>query len=814
MATNIFTFVNLVKGYGRLSKNKSAKKLDPNQLNKKSPKRTPHRLVSQSATKEDQFVTKIKGKRVIGPENKKFLTGQKIAKPIDDSKIELPKLPKGEKARLVFTGQNEAKFKMGNKMSDIAKQAVKKYGEGNVVLVHGGKPDKSIIDKNIIKLGEHTGLPTEADPLDYSQKNASGARKQQRNEDPNTIQLSFNTKGNLSLKDKYEDWARETYEKIGESTVGKGDVRTEGSPKYPKKTGKSISKSTSETSKFKTFLDILEDEPNQQKVASGLKHARRLSEWTEENVGHPLITDKNQHRLDFIEFGEGHPTGTKEEQTIDDFEQKTYLTTDRDNPNDAGLKKLPFKAESRGTLLAPRAGVRTVTKSFEVKGYGTAGSTYDHKAKKAIPKIKNYTVKEIKKISSGSKNPPPQKFVGGPDTYSKSSSLAQLENVELAEAKEATVARDLRSGTSQTVEADEMKNQMNKREDSQSVQRHKTSYGKSQQGELNKDITNLIDRVKQAKSIQRKNKRIFKTGSKQKFIGARSSAVQRILNTTPDVLSYDKQSATVEEIKSPKIYQKLEDTTKAGRDKQVRAEIKKGPNPFGYNTSKARAMRENRTGIVTAEARQLKSSILTPTKGFKSKQVQPQSAKPTSAITAKRIVSIGPDGKVKWGTGGRFLSPIHRKINLRSQVRTKNPQEAKPKIQPITKTKAVTTDVTSGLKKVTSTAKPSKKVVTSTAKKVSSKLQKVFHKPTGTANVEDKHKKLKFTGKGIKFTRGLGAFSLFSSILGPIRGRREAKQMLKKHGIKRDPSVMETLEHTFLPKYARPKYIKSHLGDI
>ena len=72
--------------------------------------------------------------------------------------------------------------------------------------------------------------------------------------------------------------------------------------------------------------------------------------------------------------------------------------------------------------------------------------------------------------------------------------------------------------------------------------------------------------------------------------------------------------------------------------------------------------------------------------------------------------------------------------------------------------------------------------------------------------MEDKHKKLKFTGKGISFTRGLGAFSLFSSVFGVVRGKKEAKQMLEKHGIKRDPSVMETLEHTFLPKYARPKY--------
>ena len=71
-----------------------------------------------------------------------------------------------------------------------------------------------------------------------------------------------------------------------------------------------------------------------------------------------------------------------------------------------------------------------------------------------------------------------------------------------------------------------------------------------------------------------------------------------------------------------------------------------------------------------------------------------------------------------------------------------------------------------------------------------------------------KHGKVRYklSSKGGNFS--LKSFGLFSTILAPIRGRKEAKQMLKKHGIKRDPSVMETLEHTFLPKYARPKYYK------
>jgi len=63
------------------------------------------------------------------------------------------------------------------------------------------------------------------------------------------------------------------------------------------------------------------------------------------------------------------------------------------------------------------------------------------------------------------------------------------------------------------------------------------------------------------------------------------------------------------------------------------------------------------------------------------------------------------------------------------------------------------------------------------------------------------------------FNRGLGAFSIFSTILAPIRAKKEARQTLKKFGIKREPSVMETLEHT-MPIWARPKYYKSLATDV
>ena len=355
--------------------------------------------------------------------------------------------------------------------------------------------------------------------------------------------------------------------------------------------------------------------------------------------------------------------------------------------------------------------------------------------------------------------------------YPSKSSITQIENTELAKPTEHTVARELRQGTSQTVEADEMQQQIGKREDAQSVQRHKGSYLAKQFSQ--KDISNLSERIKQAKSIQRKNKRIQRTKSKVPYIGANSPAVQRILGTIPDSDSIFKQSATVEDIKSPKIYGDLSKTTKQGRDKLVRADIKKGPQDT-WLYSKGKVIRQNKSGIVTAKARNI---VL--------RGVNLQSSYPSLWKIDRPNVKY-PSGF--WNPSKTFGVSESKKLPL-----------------PKPKTKQITSEVTPKKPRVQwwrlkSAPKPSKKVVTSTAKQVSSKLQKVFHKPTGTANVEDKHKKLKFTGKGIKFTRGLGAFSLGSTILAPIRGRKEAKEYTGK----KDPSFMDSMKMIY-PFMGKPK---------
>ena len=84
-------------------------------------------------------------------------------------------------------------------------------------------------------------------------------------------------------------------------------------------------------------------------------------------------------------------------------------------------------------------------------------------------------------------------------------------------------------------------------------------------------------------------------------------------------------------------------------------------------------------------------------------------------------------------------------------------------------------------------------------KVITKSLQKKFHTSEKPPNVEYKHrstaKKHGSVGKGIKFTRGLGAFTLFSTVTGVLRARKE----LKSAGIK-DPSFLETLDQMIIPK--------------
>ena len=179
-------------------------------------------------------------------------------------------------------------------------------------------------------------------------------------------------------------------------------------------------------------------------------------------------------------------------------------------------------------------------------------------------------------------------------------------------------------------------------------------------------------------------------------------------------------------------------------------------------------------------------------------------------ITTKKKVNVPAQKSMI--TSGRGVTTSH--ANKPKPVRFSNtvfPKSVADKTNKFSKPKKaiylpkysntnVTTEVTPKLKKVTSTAKPSKKVVTAASTRgetVGIRLQKRLATKPGSSNIERKHqstaKKHGSVGKGIKFTRGIGAVSILSSILAPIVARKKAKEYTGK----KDPSVMDAFKMTY-----------------
>lgn len=479
--------------------------------------------------------------------------------------------------KILFTGLDKAEFKMGNKMIKVVRDAVKEHGKENVTLVHGGREKQSIIDKNIIELGKHTGVKVESDPLDFTQKNATDVRLQRRIDDPDLDWHSFDKKGNLSLKDKHEGWARKTYESLKEEKTYKiGTKKGEIKLRFPKKEGKSAGKPTQETSKFKSFLDILEDEPNQQKVKSGINYARKVSQWAKENIGHPLITEKNEPRLDYIEFGEGQPSGTKTYKAIEDFGEKTYLETDRDNPNNAGKPKITrIKKGTISPFSGQNISDKPLSKTMKVTNRGTI---LTGKKDPAPPRH----------ISPKYLDAPEPEFKGGPTRYSKSSSLTQFGNIEHAEPIE------YREAQRKALQDPKLDSDIDVGEDKSSAgkgsERHKSRHLREQRVKEKLELRE-VKRFGRVFNALRKDFKKAKTGKERKAIDQRAKT---ILTQMSDMYGADaapestaggetigkgrgQQSVTITDVKSPSPHYER----KIPKTLRIKASLKKDrANPF------------------------------------------------------------------------------------------------------------------------------------------------------------------------------------------------------------------------------------------
>ncbi len=617
--------------------------------------------------------------------------------------------------KILFTGLDKADFKMGNKMLKVVREAVKKYGKENVTLIHGGRPDKSIIDKNIKALGEHTGIKVESDPLDYNQKNASDARLQKRIDDPDLEWHSFDKKGNLSKKDKHETWARKTYENLkSEKTYRIGSKQGYIGTKFSSGSDKSKGRSQ-ETSKFKSFLDILEDEPNPDKQESGIKHARKVDAWTKENRGYNLITDKNRPRIDFIEEGKGSPTFQREYTAIENLENpnKAYVD-DTSQSTETSQRRKGLKGSITTTKWPPEETGKT--KILRNRGTILTGHKDPAPPTNVSPKYLDA----------------PKPFKGGPDIHPKTSSIVQFENPEHAEPQEHREAK--RKALQDTkidldVDVGEDSSRSGK-----GVERHKSSHlrkqGVKEKLELRDDkkfksifagLRKEFDatkdpnlspqqKINQRKALDRRSRSIL---TQMSNVYGNDAAPQ--VTAGGDNIGSRQKSVTITDIKSPSPHfeRKIPERTRI----------------------KAKLRADQRNPLVETKA--------TPEKG---RRQTPQSGLTELKILNKRMENIQNKKKpeLPLGARGRWLAPIHYRINQRSKVRTKNPQEATTSFQPQKKIKKVTS---TNVPSQTAPKKTSKVPVTSATKKVASGLIKFFKNRKVTPDVKKTTAKTSSFGK-------------------------------------------------------------------
>jgi len=485
--------------------------------------------------------------------------------------------------KILFTGLDKADFKMGDKMLKVVRPLAKKYGVKNITLIHGGRPKISKVDENVVELGKHTGLKVEEDPLQYSKypKNAAGIRTQQRIDDPDLIHFSFDSKGNLSQKDKYQTYWKNKYGEIGAETTGdfhKG--KTGRILKFPRSTvkdNKVIGKNTRETSKFKSLLDEIEDDTNPERRASGVRYAKNVDKITKENFGFNMITSKNQGRIDYLESGgvmttdekglpkliREQPSFKREYKSIDDFEQNTYVEDTSDLGREGqseygGSGRLPtgFKGKNKGTLLTEPTVV-------------------------SVKRTGDMTDRQIR-----NRNPYPQSSMS---EITGSTEFEDYKGQKQEGGRKIEIKNSLKQLTDVTDITEEATGE-DKAESGKGVERHKTSHLLREQPikdrvELKRTLKRyapVFQRIAEAKKTARTSSNIPRRVKNLKRL---DNVARNLAKRIPDRLAFDAaqptdsttparsstvQSSGLKNVPVPK-------ATKVEKDKALRAKIAKGP---------------------------------------------------------------------------------------------------------------------------------------------------------------------------------------------------------------------------------------------
>ena len=202
--------------------------------------------------------------------------------------------------------------------------------------------------------------------------------------------------------------------------------------------------------------------------------------------------------------------------------------------------------------------------------------------------------------------------------------------------------------------------------------------------------------------------------------------------------------------------------------------------------------------------------------GDKSRNIKPNP--PPKISVPKHITNVTSIQSNQIGSLGRRDYLFLGKTPL--SVKPKPVSSSEKRLPVIKKLKApdykkvnVTTEVTPIKKKsINLNKKPSKKVPTPLARTVAQRITERFKTKGGTPNIEYKHRPTdkkhgKHSGKGIKFTRGIGVFSGLSSITGILAARKQAQEWTGE----KEPGLIKSLQMMYpqvlgLPKKKGVKY--------
>jgi len=575
MATNIFTMVNLVKGYGRLSKKKSAIKLDPSKAN-------PNLDITPDSPKQP-----------------------------------VTTLPKGGKKTFLVSGAKNFDFTEAHE-----KQLVRNFRNfetkyGSAQIAHDYNPSNKT-SAFVARVAKKYNLPTLEDrPISHKDYNPDPNKKegfknreisrQKAVEAGKVFRVSYSQKGKLSavapdqgLRDKWRS-------RLGEIKKEEGWRST----KFNK-----FSKNTQAYKPISAVMDEISDHPvGSKEHEAGLGYLREYNE--------DLRTRLNKPSADVSDFlyrqEEGSlPKGAKLRYEIDDIadaqadpipETKVLLQKPKPPWRRDFFAKIPGLGKPKIVKVADSSTTverRYIEKFEDAYDQGTTSdevpSSQKKKLKPASKSILTGTEKqniELTRNKSAVVQKKNNRIVvttfKKPDAYG-SSSLTQF-----GKGLEEPKISDSLQIEGETQDDTTFKSKDNKQTENKGWDRHQRNWAEQQEIEIKKDIADIDKQKSTFKSIERQNKKLKREGKPQ--ITGKS-----LLTRQRDSHKWDRQSKTfkhMSDVDMPK-------ETKAQKTAKTVAKVKEGAYGGKAKHGKVRYKLTSKGGNFSLKSFSLFSTLLAP----------------------------------------------------------------------------------------------------------------------------------------------------------------------------------------------------------